>query len=61
EFRDPKISPADKAMPGEYAGSFVFNPGNAVVSDVTKNVVTGLVQARNQPAPTRASGGSPAR
>ncbi len=61
EFRDPKISPPDKAMPGDYAGSFVFNPGKAKVSDVTSSFVEGIKAARNQPAPTRSSGGSPTR
>jgi hypothetical protein len=61
EFRDPKISPPDKPMPGDYAAAFAFNPGKAEVADVTGMLVESIKAARNQPAPSRPPGGSSTR
>jgi hypothetical protein len=61
EFREPKVSPADKDTPKEYASLFVFHPGEAKVLDLTQKVVKDIIQARNQPAPIQPAGAAPAK
>jgi hypothetical protein len=65
EFRDPKFTPRDSAMPDRFARAFTFDPGKAEVVDRTQEMTANMaVQlSRQQPMrqkPAPADTGKPA-